>query len=252
MKFFNKLLSLIITLICIFTLSSCQKFQNEFFNDDLVKEQGKITTSPYRAKYNDDGSFTLELGITNSTDYSKILKTVEVIYIKDYKDRIIAENIFFDVYEKFYLVAGKTEYIECIFDEEEILLKTSLETLTTKVRLHLEGVVKEGKEPEKSEKPEFTYGITDAEFTLSGGLEGIIAIRNNFNKPVSPKEISFNIVTDDKVKVTKKPIIRTNENEILPGEVLSLSFSAFPDDIETSVAQQKNFDMLYLTDVVIK
>lgn len=217
------------------------------------KEAGKISSSVYSAEYKDDGSLNLIVAIHNGTQYSKILKNIQLLSLKDDSDRLIAENVPFIPDDKTYLMPNEISYVECNIEKDQVKIKTSLNSLTSSITLQMYGCVKNGENPQKSDKEEFTASVISGEFSTEvGSFSGSVCIMNCYKTDKAPKTISFDIVTENGTKVNKKTVVINNDNTIKAGGTITLNVGISADEVDSDLAEKCDFNTLLIKNLKVK
>lgn len=216
------------------------------------KESGKISSSVYSAEYQDDGSLKLVVAIHNGTQYSKILKNVQLLSLKDDSSRMIAENIPFVPDEKTYLMPNQISYVQCDIEKDQVKIKTSLNSLTSSITLEMYGCVKDGAAPAKSDKEEFTASVISGEFSSEvGSFSGSVCVMNCYKADKTPKSISFDIMTESGKKVNKETVVINNENTIKAGSTITLNVGISADDVNSDLAEKCDFNTLVIKNLKV-
>ena len=249
----TKIIVSVLLVVCgVLSLSACTS-KSSFVTDDVTWEANKICATVWKAFYgekSDDGEivsdsgengFTAIVAITNSTNCSKNITTVNINYIYDEQGRAIVENGVFNLEEDLYLEAGGRVDVQCDFTEDEVLLRSGLKSITSEIALDYEGCIYNGKEPGGG-ADDFSVSITEALFTDTGSIEGDIAIRNNYSTAMSPTKLTFTLTTDSGDDVTISPVTIDISATIQPGEVLSVPYAIANTNIYEDIKVYRNFN----------
>lgn len=228
-------------------LSGCvnNKFQIEY--EDVVKENGKISASPYSAEYGSDGKLTVVVAVHNGTEYTKILKSINVMSLKNKKGFDIVEANNFVLDDKKYIEPDTVTLYECVFEKEQVKANVKLDTLQSEITLEYKGCVKTDEKPNESDKEGYTFNIMEGEFNSAGGFEGKICIRNNYKTVKTPYGISFDIYDDSGRRVNTDTINKINNDvKIQPNKMITLKVDLTADYVNQEIAKDCNFNMLYI------
>lgn len=240
-------------LIMPLSLASCgNDSQSVTMGDDqIVKEDGKISTTPYSASYNDDGTFTLNVAIYNGTKFSKILNTVNIDKLTDSKDRIIVQNGSFELEDKKYLEPKTISYIECVFDADQVENKVKLDELNSTISLEFYGCMYKAAKPEKSDKEGYLMTVINGEITETGGFEGTVCLRNNYKTAMKPTTISFDVYDNTGRKLNNNTIVKTNDVSIDAGGTYNYSLGLSYDNVNEEISISRDFDTLEIRNLKV-
>lgn len=244
-----KIISALLAAFLCMLSAACTGTANEFSTEDIEWRDGEICASPHKAYYGKDNesdkTFTVIVAVTNKTQYAKKLTQVNIKSIKDKKERPIIKAAYFTLDEDTYLGKDEKHLVECVFENDQILLDTSLEQLSSEIEVLYEGCVKNGPEPPKSDSG-YTMSVIEALFTSTDAVKGTIAIRNNFAENRTPEKIVFSLYTqigdkNKKVYLSKRRIVIENDIEIEAGAVVKLNIAIPAQDVNAEIASKKAF-----------
>ena len=217
--------------VCI--LSGCGNNKFEIDYADVYKEEGKISASPFSAEYGSDGKLTVVVAVHNGTDYTKILKSINISSLKNKKGFDIVEANNFTLDDKKYIEPNTITLYECVFEKDQVKANVKLDTL--------EDV------PAESDKEGYTVNIMEGEFNSAGGFEGKICVRNTYKTAKTPYGISFDIYDDSGRKVNTETVYKINNDvTIQPNKMVTLNVDLTADYVNQEIAKDSNFNMLYI------
>lgn len=249
-KIFMLFICIALILCTTLSLSSCASNDFQIDDNDIVKEEGEITFTPYQAEYNDDGSLSLVIAAYNGTKYSKILTEVNIVSLTDEKGRVIAEDIPFTLVETKYLDVDSVSYFQCDFEADQVKLNTKLRQLTLTVEPYYNGCIHNGKTPDKSNN-DLAVAFIDAEINSTLGFDGTLYIRNDKSEAVSINSIAFDIFTDSSIKLNETTVTKDVNVTLKPSDEAKLSISISAADVNTAVSSEQQFNTLIVKNIKI-
>jgi len=198
-KILLRTVSFLLIIALMITLNSCKKVGHFYKDPDKVEiKKDRINIEPTEVFYK-DGGLELAVCIVNGFEQDKKIRELE-IYLETAKkgteygepdNKKLAEAMFTDI--NLPVKAGERVNIPLSLDKEFVLIENaSLEFIASHVKFKYDGAVIDGPEP-SSEKNKMTAGIVNLSFDENGSLTGEVSIKNNFEKDVVLKKISFDV-----------------------------------------------------------
>ena len=246
-KISSAALCLAVLILSVGVMSGCSnnKFQIDYA--DVYQEKGKISASPYSAEYGSDGKLTVVVAVHNGTEYTKIIKSINITSLKNKKGFDIVDANNFTLEDKKYLEPNTISLYECVFEKDQVKANVKLDTLQSEITLEYKGCVKTDEVAAESDKEGYTVNIMEGEFNSSGGFEGKICIRNNYKIAKTPYGISFDIYDDNGRKVNTETVYKVNNDvEIKPNKMVTFNVDLTADYVNQEIAKDCNFNTLYI------